>query len=48
MTDLWKELGIVLGEPIELVALAVKKSAIRCRTLNTHIPITLRKVRWSK
>ena len=46
MTDIAKELGIALGEPIELVALAVKKSAIRCRTLYTHIPITLRKVRW--
>ena len=46
MTDIAKELGITPGEPIELVALAVKKSAIRCRTLYTHIPITLRKVRW--
>ncbi len=45
MTDLPKELGIALGEPIELVALAVKKTATRCRTLNAHIPITLRKVR---
>lgn len=46
MSDLPKELGIPLGEPIELVALAVKKTAIRCRTLDSNIPITLRKVRW--
>ena len=46
MTDVAKELGIEPGEPIELVALAVKQAAIRCRTLYSHIPITLRKVRW--
>jgi hypothetical protein len=46
MTDLPEELGILLGEPVELVALAVKQSAIRCRTLHTGIPVTFRKVRW--
>ena len=46
MTELPKELGIPLGEPVELVALAVKKSAIRCRTLQSGIPVTFRKVRW--
>lgn len=46
MIDLSKELEIPLGKPIELVALAVKESAIRCWTLGSHIPITFRKVRW--
>ncbi|MBU1339499.1 MAG: hypothetical protein KKD56_10575 [Acidobacteria bacterium] len=45
MTVSSKELGIPLGEPIELVALAVKELAIRCRILDSHIPITFRKVR---
>ena len=29
------------GEPVEMVALAVKKTAIRCRILSTGQPVTL-------
>ncbi len=46
MSDLSEKLGIPLGETIELLAVAVKKTAIRCRTLDSNIPLTLRKVRW--
>ncbi len=34
MSDIAKELGITQGEPVDLVALAVKQSAIRCRRGN--------------
>lgn len=40
-----QEINIPLGKPIELIALAVKTAAIRCKIVSTGQPITLRNVR---
>ncbi len=40
-----KELDIPLNKPVDVVALAVKTSAIRCRILSTDQPVTFRTVR---
>lgn len=45
MNEITQEINIPTGEPIELVALAVKTAAIRCRVVSTDQPITFRKVR---
>ena len=45
MNEITQEINIPIGEPIELVALAVKTAAIRCRVVSTDQPITFRKVR---
>ena len=45
MSELSEKLGIRIGVPVEMLAVAVKESAIRCKTLDSNIPITLRKVR---
>ena len=45
MNETTEEITIPTGEPIELVALAVKTAAIRCRVVSTDQPITFRKVR---
>ncbi len=45
MNEITEEINIPIGEPIELVALAVKTAAIRCRVVSTDQPITFRKVR---
>jgi len=45
MSELSEKLEIPLGLPVEMLAVAVKESAIRCKTLDANIPITLRKVR---
>ena len=45
MNEINQEINIPIGEPIELVALAVKTAAIRCKIVSTDQPITFRKVR---
>lgn len=45
MNEITQEINIPIGEPIELVALAVKTAAIRCKIVSTDQPITFRKVR---
>lgn len=45
MNKITQEINIPIGEPIELVALAVKTAAIRCKIVSTDQPITFRKVR---
>ena len=44
MNEATAEINLPTGEPVEMVALAVKKSAIRCRILSTGQPVTLRGV----
>ncbi|MDX2440809.1 MAG: hypothetical protein QNK40_09685 [Desulfobacterales bacterium] len=46
MDNIVQEVNIPIGQPIDLVALAVKKSAIRCRVVSTQQLITFRKVRF--
>lgn len=46
MEELLKELKVPMDEPLELVVLAVKKSAIRCKVVALGDPITFRKVRY--
>jgi hypothetical protein len=41
-----EQLEVPVGEPIELLALAVKDLAIRCKVLTNGIPVTFKKVRW--
>ena len=38
-------MGVSIGNPVEAVAIAVKKAAIRCRIISTGQPITFRIVR---
>ena len=45
MNENSQELDIPLGKPIEVVAIAVKRVAIRCKIVSTEHPITFRKVR---
>jgi len=40
MSELSEKLEIPLGMPVEMLATAVKESAIRCKTLYSNIPIT--------
>ncbi len=44
MDDIIENLKIPLDQPIDLVALAVKTTAIRCRVVATGEQITLRKI----
>ena len=44
--DATSELNLSLEKTVDLVVLAVKDSAIRCKILDSGIPITLRKVRF--
>jgi tetratricopeptide (TPR) repeat protein len=46
MDELVKDLKIPMDQPLELVVLAVKKSAMRCRVVASGEPITFRKVRY--
>jgi len=41
MNETTPEINLPTGEPVEMVALAVKKTAIRCRILSTGQPVTL-------
>jgi hypothetical protein len=41
-----KDLKIPLNRPLDLVILAVKKSAMRCKVVASGDPITFRKVRY--
>lgn len=43
--DLVKDLKVSIDQPLELVVLAVKKIAMRCRVVGSDEPITFRKVR---
>ena len=45
LNEITSDSGIQIGKPIEMVAIAVKKSAIRCKIISTGQPITFRKVR---
>ncbi len=45
MDEIVEDLKIPLDQPIDLVALAVKTTAIRCKVVSTGEQITLRKVR---
>jgi tetratricopeptide (TPR) repeat protein len=45
MEELLKDLKVPMDQPLELVVLAVKKSAIRCKIVASGAPITFRKVR---
>ncbi len=36
-------LNVPLGEPLDLVAVGVKQMGIRCKTLDSGIPVTLKK-----
>lgn len=40
------EINIPVGEPVDLIVLAVKKAGIRCKVLVTGEPVTYRKVRY--
>ena len=44
MNENSRELDIPIGKPIEVVAIAVKTAAIRCKIVSTDQPITFRKV----
>ena len=46
MDELVKDLKIPMDQPLELVVLAIKKSAMRCRVVASGEPITFRKVRY--
>ena len=43
--ELLKGLKIPMDKPLDLVVLAVKKSAMRCKVVASGAPITFRKVR---
>lgn len=45
MNESTQEIDIPIGKPIEVVAIAVKTAAIRCKIVTTEQPITFRKVR---
>ncbi len=45
MNEITQGLNIPTGEAIELVALAVKTAAIRCKIVSTDQPIIFRKIR---
>ncbi|MCD4775870.1 MAG: tetratricopeptide repeat protein [Candidatus Aegiribacteria sp.] len=45
MTESNQTPGISIGKPVEAVAIAVKKAAIRCRIVSTGQPVTFRIVR---
>lgn len=45
MNEIIEDINIPLGQSIELVTLAVKTTAIKCKIVPTGQPITLRKVR---
>ena len=45
MNENIQELDIPTGEPIDVVAMAVKTAAIRCKIVSTGQPVTFRKVR---
>ena len=41
MNEVTPEINLPTDAPVEMVALAAKKSAIRCRILSTGQPVTL-------
>ena len=45
MDELVKDLKVPMDKPLELVVLAVKKSAMRCKVVASGDAITFRKVR---